>query len=131
MGKVIAGKNDPSEPLGWKFSGDEVENWQITGELVTYRMFGGAKIDVSKQPWRMDIFSKNERGQVSVLPTIFKFEGETLVWVSEFPGEGWYQVVDPKGEYKGRPTGFESTEKNRYAVHRLTPCDYLQTTPPK
>jgi hypothetical protein len=129
--KVIAGKKDPNEPLGQKFGPDEVENWQITGELVTYRMFGGAKIDVSKEPWRMDILSKNERGQVSVLPTIFKFEGDTLVWVSEFPGEGWYSEVARDGEYKGRPTGFESTKENRYAVHRLKPCEYLQTTPPK
>jgi hypothetical protein len=56
--KVIAGKEDPSEPLGWKFGAKEVGNWQITGELVTYRMFGGATIDVSKDPWRMDILSK-------------------------------------------------------------------------
>lgn len=130
-GKVIAGKEDPNGPLGWKFGADEVENWQITGELVTYRMFGGATIDVSQDVWRMDILSKDEKGRTSVLPTIFKFEGETLVWVSEFPGEGWYQQVAPDGNYKGRPSGFKSTEQNRYAVFRLKPCDYLQTTPPQ
>jgi hypothetical protein len=129
--KVIAGERDPDGPLGWKFSAKEVENWQITGELVTYRMFGGAKIDVSKEPWRMDILSKNERGRVSILPTIFKFEGDALVWVSEFPGEGWYSEVDRDGHYKGRPTGFKSTKQNRYTVLRLRPCEYLQTTPPK
>ncbi|HVK13330.1 MAG TPA: hypothetical protein VM597_31540 [Gemmataceae bacterium] len=130
-GKVIAGKQDPNEPLGWKFGADEAENWQITGELVTYRMFGGATIDVSRTPWRLDILSRDDRGRVSVLPTIFKFEGDTLVWATEFPGEGWYSVVDPAGDYKGRPTGFDSTEANRYAVYRLKPCEYLQTSPPK
>ena len=130
-GKVVAGKEDPNEPLGWKFGADEVENWQITGELVTDRMFGGATIDMSREPWRMDILRKGERGRVVVLPTIFKFEGGTLVWVTEFPGEGWHSGVNPKGDYTGRPSGFESTKKNRYAVYRLKPCDYLQTTPPK
>jgi uncharacterized protein (TIGR03067 family) len=129
--KVIAGKKDPSEPLGWRFAAKEVENWQITGELVTFRMFGGIRIDVSKEPWRLDILSKNERGRTSVLPTIFKFEGDTLVWVTEFPGEGWYSEVARDGNYKGRPTGFKSTKENRYDVRRLKPCDYLQTTPPK
>jgi hypothetical protein len=129
--KIVAGREDPSEPLGRKFGADEVENWQITGELVTHRMFGGATIDMSKEPWRMDILSKDERGRVSVLPTIFMFEGDTLVWVTEFPGEGWYSAVDPKGDYKGRPSGFESTKQNRYAVYQLKPCDYLQTIPPK
>ena len=131
MGKVVAGKEDPREPLGWKFGADEVENWQITGELATHRTIGGVTIDVSRDLWRMDILHKDERGRVAVLPTIFKFEGDVLVWVSEFPGEGWYQKADPKGNYKGRPSGFESTRQNRYAVYRLKPCDYLQTTPPK
>jgi hypothetical protein len=130
-GKVVAGKKDPSEPLGRKFGPDAAENWQITGELVTDSTSGGVTIDVSRDVWRMDILSKGERGRVSVLPTIFKFEGDTLVWVTEFPGEGWYQTVDPDGDYKGRPTGFESTRQNRYAVYRFKPCDYLQTTPPK
>jgi hypothetical protein len=129
-GKVVAGKADPSEPLGWKFGPDEVENWQMTGELVTHRMFGGATISAAMgapgKVWRMDILSKGERGRISVLPTLFKFEGDTLVWVSEFPGDGWYQEVDPSGNYKSRPTGFESTAQNRYAVYRLKPCDYLQ-----
>ncbi len=131
VGKVVAGKKDPDGPLGWKFGAGEVENWQITGELVTDRMFGGATIDISRDVWRMDILSKGERGRVAVLPTIFKFEGDTLVWVTEFPGDGWYHQVDPTGNYKGRPNGFESTKQNRYAVHRLKPCEYLQTTPPK
>ena len=129
--KVVAGKDDPAEPLGWRFGADESENWQITGELVTDRMVGGATIDVSREPWRLDILRRDDRGRVAVLPTIFKFEGETLVWVTEFPGEGWYSEVDRHGDYRGRPTGFVSTTQNRYAVHRLKPCDYLQTTPPK
>jgi hypothetical protein len=131
MSKTIAGKDDPKEPLGWKFTADGMENWQITGELVTSQTIGNITIDVSKDLWRMDILSRNENGRVSVLPTIFKFEGDTLVWVSEFPGEGWYSAVAPDGEYKGRPTGFKSTAENRYAVYRLKPCDYLQTTPPE
>jgi hypothetical protein len=98
---------------------------------VTDRMMGGATIDVSREPWRLDILRRDDRGRVAVLPTIFKFEGDTLVWVTEFPGEGWYSEVDQHGEYKGRPTGFVSTKQNRYVVHRLKPCDYLQTTPPK
>jgi hypothetical protein len=129
--KVVAGKEDPNGPLGWKFGSDEVENWQITGELVTDRMIGGVAIDVSAKVWQLDIIWKGERGRVAVLPSIFKFDGDTLVWVKEFPGEGWYQQVDPNGDYKGRPTGFESTGQNRYAVYRLKPCEYLQTTPPK
>lgn len=129
--KVVAGKEDPNGPLGWKFGSDEVENWQITGELVTDRMIGGVTIDVSAKVWRMDIIRKGERGRLTVLPTIFKFDGDTLVWVTEFPGDGWYQRVDPTGHYKGRPTGFESTGGNRYAIYRLKPCAYLQTTPPR
>src|SRR5262245_17444458 len=129
--KVVAGKEDPNGPLGWKFESDEVENWQITGELVTDRMVGGVTIDVSAKAWRLDIVRKGERGRVAVLPSIFKFEGDTLVWVTEFPGDGWYQQVDPNGHYKGRPTGFESTGRNRYAVYRLKSCQYLQTTPAK
>jgi hypothetical protein len=128
--KVVAGKEDPNGPLGWKFGPDEVEIWQITGELVTDRMVGGATTDVSAKAWRLDIIRKGERGRVAILPSIFKFDGDTLVWVTEFPGDGWYQQVDPNGHYKGRPTGFESTGRNRYAVYRLKPCEYLQTTPP-
>lgn len=130
-GKVVAGKADPAEPLGWKFGPDGVENWQITGELTTGRLVGGVTVDVSRGLWRMDVLQKDERGRLAVLPTVFKFEGDTLVWATEFPGEGWYQAVDPNGDYKGRPSGFESTKQNRYAVYRLRPCAYLQTTPPK
>jgi hypothetical protein len=130
-GRVVAGRDEPDGPLGWKFGADEVESWQITGELTTNRVMGGVTIDVSRGVWRMDNLSKGERGRVAVLPSIFKFDGDTLVWVTEFPGEGWYEQVDPHGDYKGRPTGFESTKENRYAVYRLKPCEYLQTTPPK
>jgi hypothetical protein len=129
--KVVAGREDRSGPLGWKFGPGEAENWQITGELVTDRMPGGVTIDVSAKAWRLDVIRKGERGRVAVLPSIFKFDGDTLVWVTEFPGDGWYQQVDTNGHYKGRPTGFESTGRNRYAVYRLKPCEYLLTTPPK
>jgi len=64
-GKVVAGKEDAREPLGWKFGADETENWQITGELVTSHMSGGVTVDVSGDVWRMDILSTGERGRVS------------------------------------------------------------------
>src|SRR5687768_14388690 len=51
--KVVAGKENPNGPLGWKFGSDEVENLQITGELVTDRMAGGVTIDVSAKVWRL------------------------------------------------------------------------------
>lgn len=131
--KTVDGKPWPGHnysPFGWKFGEKATECWELGGELSTSETTGGVVVDVSSDPWRLDVLSKDEKGKVSVLPGVIKFDGDDLVWATEFPGEGWYSVVDAKGEYKGRPTGFESTAANRLCVCRLKPCTYLQTVFP-
>ena len=74
----VAGKKFPNhrfEPFGWMFSAEGVELWELGGERST-STYSGVKINVSVEPWRLDIFNK-ENGKLSVLPTIFKFEGES------------------------------------------------------
>lgn len=131
--KMVGGKLWPKhrfDEYGWKFSKEGAECWELTGERSSGGYSGGFKFNLSAEPWRLDILSKGE-GKLSVLPTIFKFDGDDIVWATEFPGEGWYQQEDKDGNYKDRPTGFDSTEKNRYTVCRLKPCAYYQTEFPK
>jgi hypothetical protein len=57
------------------------------------------------------------------LPTIFKFDGDELVWVAPFSGEGW-QKYNATGSYT-RPTAFSSTKENRQTFRRLKRCENL------
>lgn len=127
--KVVAGVPWPRhthEPFGWRFGRDDAVTWELGGELSTGPYLGGVKIDTSVTPWRLDIHSRNDKGTVSVMPGIFGFEDDALVWVTEYPGDGWCRL-DPAGKYQDRPTGFTSTKDNRYARMVLRPCEYLQT----
>jgi hypothetical protein len=131
--KVVAGQPWPKHnfgALGWKFDAEEVENWQLTGELVTDLHRGGPKINITTTPWRLDVHNRKDNGEVVVLAGIFKFEGDDLIWVTEFPGDGWYPL-NPAADYSGRPTDFTSTKENRYEWMRLKRCEYLQTQFPE
>lgn len=128
--RTIAGTPEKELKLssfGWKFGDDGAECWELGGELSTGGHGNEIRTDVAADPWRMDILNWGEKGRVSVLPGIIRFDGDDVLWVTEYPGDGWYSALNPKGEYKGRPTGFESTAKNRWAVYRLKACKYLQT----
>lgn len=130
---VLAGKPWPEhtvEPLGWKFGPDLVNSWQITGELATSPYTGGAKIDVSREPWQLDIYSQQVDGSMWVLPGIFKFEGDNVVWVTPPLNANWHRL-DPNGHYPGRPKEFTSTKDNKYTWRLLKRCRYLQTQFPK
>ena len=108
--------------MAWEFKKTWPESWSFRGE-VSYNGYEETIIDLSKPDWRMDIVKKDPDGKKkSVLPGIFKFENDTLIWATS---SHWTNFSE-EGEYETRPTTFESTGKNERTVRHLRPWkEYL------
>lgn len=120
-------RNHPDIPAeGWEFvrPGDgHTLSWPYGGELET-TIFDLA-IDTTVTPWRLDAITlpphKLDPSR-SVRPGIFRFSGDTLVWVIS---DKWTDFRKDS-RYDNRPTVFTATPKNRYVLYRMKPCRYLR-----
>lgn len=123
--EVIEGgtKVDPFHYLGHSFVPDPKEggayaNWPLTGELVLSRTPCSIVLDAKPEPMRADF-----HGVLQIVPGIFRFEGDDLVWVT--PKENGVMRKGPFGKPLVRPTDFTSTKENGHVVRRLKRTDGL------
>ena len=117
----------PREPFGTGIETDFYVTWTLGGEIIV-DYHPPCRVNVTTTPWQLDIVFDNEVvrrvGRLYVIPGIFRFDGDRLIWVF-----GTANLVDPKAwpeKLVGRPTEFKSTKENGYGlvIKEKIECNY-------
>jgi hypothetical protein len=111
----------PGDLYGWQLLSRNVEIWGYAGEFSPTAYSYEIEIDVEKEPMRLDLLSRGEKGKRDIQPGIFRFEGEQLIWMTPGLPNRW-QDSPKSGECELRPRSFEATKENGYVKRVMVPC---------
>jgi hypothetical protein len=127
---TVTRKTKPYELIAMRFHPDEITYWLWSGELSPSER-NEPRIDSTKTPMWLDIVGDNRTKDgkpESVIPCVFKFEGERLVIARPAWPRDW-AAWNATGEYPQRPTGFDP--RPGVVVIVMERCEYLeQYSPP-